>query len=384
MKTLPPGVHAALRSALPAVVEEVITAVGREVPAYRRPLEGSFGEGVRLGVEVALGRFLDATHSDRALTEEERSVYERLGRGEQRQGRPVDALLSAYRVGARVSFRRFAEVALDAGLSGADLVALAESIFAYIDELSAASTAGWTEEQSRRAGQLDRQRQRVVDLLLAGAADAGAARSAAEGVGWDLADEVVLVAAPARSSEALGLRLGSRALVGARSGDAVALTSQSQGEVVRRLGDLFSAVAAPAGLAGLPGALRLARLALQLPARQGPVRVQDHLVDLLLVGDPVVVRALAERRLAPLAGTRPGTRERLADTLLAWLSHAGSRNAVAAELHLHPQTVAYRLGLLRDLFGPALDDPRARFELQVALRGGPLVDAAPGDRVRTT
>ena len=40
----------------------------------------------------------------------------------------------------------------------------------------------------------------------------------------------------------------------------------------------------------------------------------------------------------------------------------------AAALHVHVQTVRYRLGQLRDLLGDALDDPAARLELALALR----------------
>jgi DNA-binding PucR family transcriptional regulator len=41
---------------------------------------------------------------------------------------------------------------------------------------------------------------------------------------------------------------------------------------------------------------------------------------------------------------------------------------VAKALHVHPQTVRYRLARLRELFGARLDDPDARFELELALR----------------
>jgi DNA-binding PucR family transcriptional regulator len=37
-------------------------------------------------------------------------------------------------------------------------------------------------------------------------------------------------------------------------------------------------------------------------------------------------------------------------------------------LHVHPQTVRYRLGQLRELFGDALDEPEQRFALMLALR----------------
>jgi DNA-binding PucR family transcriptional regulator len=56
-------------------------------------------------------------------------------------------------------------------------------------------------------------------------------------------------------------------------------------------------------------------------------------------------------------------------TLLAWLDHQGNVAAIAEALGVHPQTVRYRLGRLRALFGTALDDPNVRFELSLALRG---------------
>jgi hypothetical protein len=49
----------------------------------------------------------------------------------------------------------------------------------------------------------------------------------------------------------------------------------------------------------------------------------------------------------------------------------GNRKAVADELHVHPQTVRYRLTQLRELFGSALDDPATRAALLLALAWGP-------------
>ena len=75
-------------------------------------------------------------------------AYE-LGRGEARSGRTMDALLAAYRVGARVSWRDLSRHARSpAGLTAEQLARFAELVFAYIDQLSAASVAG----HSRRAG----------------------------------------------------------------------------------------------------------------------------------------------------------------------------------------------------------------------------------------
>jgi sugar diacid utilization regulator len=45
----------------------------------------------------------------------------------------------------------------------------------------------------------------------------------------------------------------------------------------------------------------------------------------------------------------------------------GNQRAVAAQLHIHPQPVRYRLGRLRELFGPELDEPGPRRRLFLAL-----------------
>ncbi len=58
------------------------------------------------------------------------------------------------------------------------------------------------------------------------------------------------------------------------------------------------------------------------------------------------------------------------ETALAYIRHQGNSVAMAKALHLHPQTVRYRVTRLRELFGEQLDDPDIRFELEVALRYG--------------
>jgi len=84
-----------------------------------------------------------------------------------------------------------------------------------------------------------------------------------------------------------------------------------------------------------------------------------------------VASDLAARVLAPLGELRPKAATRLRETLRAWLDHPGQVQAVAERLHVHPQTVRYRVAQLRELFGDRLDDPDARFELALALRSEP-------------
>ena len=83
-----------------------------------------------------------------------------------RAGRSLESLLTAYRVGARVAWRRFAALGVEAGLAPDTLYLLAESIFAYIDVLSAESAEGYALEQSAAAGEAQLRRRRLVRMLV--------------------------------------------------------------------------------------------------------------------------------------------------------------------------------------------------------------------------
>ena len=134
---LPPELAKALRPALPDLAQHIIVAIGREVPAYARPLEGPFGRALRVGVERALSRFVDGIERPGAGDGGAREIYVALGRGEMRAGRSLDALLSAYRIGARLAWERFVAAGEAAGHEPRTLYRLASAIFDYIDGISA-------------------------------------------------------------------------------------------------------------------------------------------------------------------------------------------------------------------------------------------------------
>ncbi|MCU1595189.1 MAG: CdaR family transcriptional regulator [Frankiales bacterium] len=378
-KALPGGLADSVRPHLPGVVAEIIAAVAEEVPDYARPIEGAFGEGLRLGVEVALGRFLELPGtSSPALGPRDRRLYVDLGRGELRQGRELQTLLAAYRVGARVAFRRFADIAREAGFEADAVVPLAESVFAYIDELSATSVEGYAREQSTRAGEADRRRSELLTLLLSGLADGPALAAAAALAGWTIPEQVVAVVLEPGRGEGLATRLGQTALVGREAHALVAVLpapgrASGRPRLAQRLAGRGAVVSPAKPVAELRTCLALARAAAALTETGvltgDPVFVDEHLSTLLLHRDADLLGLIVAERLRPLDGLKPTTRARLEETLLSWLAHRGERQRVAAELHVHPQTVGYRLGQLRELFGDLLEQPHVRFELEIALRG---------------
>jgi hypothetical protein len=145
----------------------------------------------------------------------------------------------------------------------------------------------------------------------------------------------------------------------------------------RALRGWHAAIGPAVPLAQAAWSLRWARQALAL-ARTGilggdPVRCEEHLSTLLLLADTDLARALLRGQLAPLARLRPGQRDRMAQTMLAWLELGQNAAEVAQHLYIHPQTVRYRLRRIQELFGDRLRDPRGRFELVLALRARELL-----------
>jgi len=167
-RDLPPSLAEVLEPELPEITHEILVAIADEVPDYARSLESAFGEALRRGVDEALRRFVMLVRAPDSVDDRGRRASVALGRAELRAGRTLDALQAAYRVGARVAWRRLATATEQAGIDQTTAARLAEAIFAYIDGLSADSVEGYAQAQSERAGELERRRTELLDIHLTG------------------------------------------------------------------------------------------------------------------------------------------------------------------------------------------------------------------------
>src|SRR5437763_127815 len=152
-----------LTEQLPRAAEGIVGAVAEEIPAYA---EGDFPAGV----EQALVRFVTVLEDPHAVEDPAwRAAISDLGRSAAGAGRSLEALLAAYRVGARHAWREISSQGTAAGIQPDELFRLAEELFLYIDELSAISAEGYAAEQIDRAGERQRHRRALAELLLTGA-----------------------------------------------------------------------------------------------------------------------------------------------------------------------------------------------------------------------
>ena len=118
----------------------------------------------------------------------------------------------------------------------------------------------------------------------------------------------------------------------------------------------------------------LARPAARPARRPGrpPVDTEEHLAALVVERDPAALADLRRQVLAPLRRRcdrppRSGSSRRCAS---GCCTRAGATTSPRA-LHVHPQTVRYRMGQVRELFGDRLNDPDVVLALTVALASDP-------------
>ena len=356
----------------------MIEAISEEVPAYRRPLEGEFGAGLRRGVAEALEQFLDLIENGGELTPRDLQIYVDFGRWEAGEGRRLESLLAAYRLGARLSWRRIAETIRGEELGEETVALLAESVFAHIDELSAASAEGFAAELADRAGERDRLRRRLIAAagrLARGPTPPLSARRPRRSDGSPPPSSPRWSTGPGRPDRvAAHLPEGTSWRRSTRP--AIALIPDPRapgrrGEIERALRGRAAALGTPVPLEQVHRSVERARAIQRIRdagalAADGLLAADEHLAALVTLADTDLIDDLAARRLAPLADLTPAARERLESTLLAWLDRQGVVRDAAEDLHVHPQTVRYRIAQLRELLGEDLEDPSARYELLLA------------------
>jgi hypothetical protein len=375
---------------LPIILTEVRELLVEQCPDYAGFLTEDFQE-VLTAAEGFIGRLVGLANRDpstiapQLASGVEQAIFEEIGRIHYEQQQDVAHLLAAYRTGAAVAWRHVSDTALHLGVPVETIAGLAAVIFAAVEQLSASSLRGYERAQKTAEHVQKQLRQELAEQLLSDRCDTAALRTAAARAGWTLPRHaaVVLINPDHEVGRVLLDRLDDSCLQLRRPQMLVTIVPDPEGPGRRkRLATALRGAGAVVGvtvpLERLPASMGLAEHALRLKhvLPDDPLFVDEHLDAMLVHHDDRLLAALRQQYLAPLAPLREGTRDRLCETLKSWLMNMGNRKAVADELHVHPQTVRYRMDRLRELFGTALDDPATRAALLLALAWGPAVTEA--------
>ncbi|MBR7673897.1 PucR family transcriptional regulator, partial [Streptomyces daliensis] len=147
------------------IAKEIVTAVRRRIPAYARPLDATYTHALQRGAEQALDGLLARMAATDADTGPVMTTYRRLGHAEADEGRGLESLHAAIRVGTQVVWRRMNAPEIMDPLPREAVAAFGELLFLQLDELSRAATTGYEEVRLRSAGELRRRRAHLVTLL---------------------------------------------------------------------------------------------------------------------------------------------------------------------------------------------------------------------------
>lgn len=364
------------RGALGAAAVERVLAELQLDHATRRNLE--------VGTLAAVDAFLGVLDEPGRPVDTE--LWRAHGRAQCAAGRTLTELLALYRVGGLAMWEHVEALPGSERLTGSQALALGGRLLALMDALSAAAVEGFLEAGAELRRRDRARRDRLRSLLLTDPPEPlVAVASAAARAEWTLPDRVrVAVAAlPLEADASDQERAPARVLCGphprGRMVMVIGVAHDAEALLLRAAtahgagGPVAVGPAVPV-LEAARSAQRAAHLLDQVEAghvsagHEPLVRSDDHELPLLLAAAPELLAALVERRLAPLEEVAPNKRAQVLETLAAWLADPHRPQAIADRLGMHVQSVRYRLTRLRELFGDDLDDPEARFELQVALR----------------
>ncbi len=312
--------------------------------------------------------FLDCVVQERSLSAAELRTFEQSGRDRLQMGMPLESVLHAYRIGGREAWSTLCSVVAhgEESLIG-DLAARWMDI---VDRTSSALARAYLAASHERLRDLDARRRELVEALLT-ATDPSEVAAVSLRFSTVLSPSYVPVLVGGHGAAADIDALLAEAppgTLGGHRGERVLLLVPSRLDNPLRRTKALTAWGRPAtcGRELCEEVRQVERLLLTAVAEghhEGAFGPDDLLVEQLLLGNERVADALRRRVVDVLAARDPAGA--VVGTLRVYLA-TGSIPETARREHVHVNTVAYRLGRVRDLVGL---DPRVPAETALLVLG---------------
>jgi hypothetical protein len=341
------------------LAQRMVSSFSGSIPGYRRlpqpVLAGQILDVSRRNVELFFRYLVDGE----GPSPEELAVFRRSAKDRAGEGMPLEDLLHAYRLGGRMGWHALEEAALPH--ERVSLLYGAEVLLDYIDQVSAAVSQAYLEERQHLVSEEERQLRNLLDVLIQDGPLPVELQALAEQIGLPVSEPYRAFAAavhdaPARRHSELASALRRHGLLALTEGARIAgLAPASEEPISLTLDpDVVVAIAPPTGRASLAATLddmrELADLGQRL-GRTGRVTIDELLPELLLASAPRVADALWHRVVGPIKSRRPERADELLGTLDAYIDSNLDRQLTARRLHIHPNTLDYRLRQVRELAG---------------------------------
>ena len=356
-----------------AIVREMVTSFRSEIAGYRRlptpVVEGQIVEIARRNVELCF----DSIAAGTALTTADLEPFRASARERATEGMPLEDLLHAYRLGGRLGWRALADAATDEEQS--TLVLAAELVMRYVDEVSAAVAQSYLDERQQLVSEEERLARDLFEALIRDAPLDSRLEHLAGRRGFELSRAyhpfvARVLGSGGRRHANLAATLRRDGVLALTEGDRVAglLTAAARERVrIPHLAVIGDEVPRKHIAAAMDEVRMIAELA-ERRGIEGTVEARDFPLELLLLASPHHARGLAERVLGPLREHDGPRGAELVGTLQSFAEHELDRRKTAAALHVHPNTLDYRLRRVRELTGLDLRHPDSVALLVLALR----------------
>ena len=387
MTSAPASVTAGLARRLAPKTTEIselmVTAMLREVPRYASAPD-LYGNAVLQRCRLAVRIFVRIVESGEPPATRDINVVRRIGRTVATAGEPLEPLLHALRIGARVGWEEtLRESRRPPALSPEQMLPLAGRVFEYIDQLSSSMAEAYSHEVGEGARRQAMSETRLFEALTSGQPPTdGFTALTLEPPRVALA--VASHADAAAVSAVLG-RLRSRfaqGVLGQRQGIPVWLLSREPSAAM--LQDCAAGTPVVFGMSAATDEVSLSRAVDEAAISatiglehggDGEVYAYSRVYpEAALRSDPAALSRFQSAALGRLLG-----HPEILETLRIFLLSGRSVGSTAAAVHRHRQTVVYRLRRVEELLGCDLSDPEVVFWLEAAVRtlGRPGAPSGP-------
>lgn len=363
------------RIELRAAAEEMAGELSARVPAFAHLSEQSQAEVVE-GLGRASRRWALFLSAGALPPEDAFDPLREWTRMRAAEGVRLEDLLRSFALAHRVGWRMLRRHARE-GETGA-LLELAGPLAEYVEEVCAIVTETYLAERELLVSEEERRTRSLLDRLSSDAPLDAADSELAERLGVPLLASytpfaVAIAGRPPHRHATLAARLrrgGWRLAV--THGDCVVgvLWSELELHDLGEGADVVLALGEPTPRSELAAAREEALVLAEYARRAGllgRVHTAEHLLEIILGRSPDLAARLRAEVLGPLAGAEHAELARTLQTLLVCRM---DRTAASAALHIHRNTLAYRLRRIEALTGLDLASPRDLARAHIACEQG--------------
>ncbi|NQE91226.1 helix-turn-helix domain-containing protein [Nocardia terpenica] len=296
-----------------------------------------------------------------------------------RDGRSFEEIRVALQLGRNIAWRHFRQSGALSAFSPEIVAAFAEAIALYADAIEAAAEIGYSEHHPEAKNELQIQRTKLLRALVGDVVmSPQEVDDVSNSIGWQLTSSVSAVVFPAQDivlRPAISFEPDILSDLDRPDPCLLVPDPSSPGrmaELGQSLHGRTAVVGPPVPLADAEHSLKWARVLLSavlcgMIPTTGLIHCTDNWTVVVFAQDINLMRTLVNVRLGHILHLPKPFRDKLTETMLEWLRSGRNANIAATRLHVHPQTVRYRLRQLEELFGPQLSDADAHKDMYMAL-----------------